>query len=312
MDARRRADAAAAVRAAEIAGANSSLSLGHRVFGAARDALERLHRRARRVRAPPRVPRHVLGVRPVRVPARDADRGRPSSVVGDEDPLLEEWRSIAGGDDDAGGLPGVIVAQVSQPARDADDVGSLGEYLEQATGASLTRATTREHAAYGRASADVAQARLSRLASGGADRSVNVRTIAVGDAASSGAGLSVKAFADDMAATLDAMLGCNRGWSPRRAGPGRGDEAESPSPASQVALHGLAHRRADEGAHEPRRERGRAVRALDRLPQRRHGRDRGRGRPAPHDELGLELARAARRASASSSTRCTTARSSPT
>ena len=54
------------------------------------------------------------------------------SVVGDEDPLLEEWHAIAG-DDDAGGLPDVIVAQVSQPARDEDDVGSLGEYLEQAT-----------------------------------------------------------------------------------------------------------------------------------------------------------------------------------
>ena len=79
--------------------------------------------------------------------------------------------------------------------------------MANASGAGL-RTTATYHAADDCASADAWLAVYSSK-----ERSIAVRTVALGDDASAGAALSVAAFEDEMATSMDALLGCNRGYS---------------------------------------------------------------------------------------------------
>jgi hypothetical protein len=107
-------------------------------------------------------------------------------------------------------LPQLLVAQITQPVPAGDDLLELGAYLEDATGANLKKseAAIRYPAPNNCSSADVW---LEVYSANG--YVIPVRTIANGHTASYGASLSVASFQNEMNAMLDALMGCNKGYS---------------------------------------------------------------------------------------------------
>lgn len=106
-------------------------------------------------------------------------------------------------------LPGLLVAQITQPAQSGDDLTQLGNYLMAATGADLS--TTPFPIEYPENNCSSADVWLEVWSANG--YAIPVRTIANGATASEGSALSVASFQNEMSAMLDALMGCNKGYS---------------------------------------------------------------------------------------------------
>ena len=105
-------------------------------------------------------------------------------------------------------LPGLLIAQITQPAQPGDDLLALGNYLHDSTSANVTQSVTK----YPDDNCESADAWV-KVAYAPGDYLIPIRTIANGALASEGASLSVASFQNEMNAMLDALMGCNKGYS---------------------------------------------------------------------------------------------------
>ena len=105
-------------------------------------------------------------------------------------------------------LPALLIAQITQPAQPGDDLLALGNYLHDSTLANVTQSLTK----YPDDNCESADAWV-KVVYAPDDYLIPIRTIANGALASEGASLSVASFQNEMNAMLDALMGCNKGYS---------------------------------------------------------------------------------------------------